>query len=331
MIYVSLPTTQTRRLSFYLAMEEFVARNINTADDCFFMWQVEPSVIFGRNQLIENEVNIEYCRQNDIKTYRRKSGGGCVYADMNNIMFSYITQSENVSLTFDRYINMVAEMLRSLHIPAEATGRNDIMIHGRKVSGNAFYHIPHHSIVHGTMLYDTNMQNMVATLTPSDEKLVSKGVKSIRQHIALLKDYISLSLEEFKQYTKDNLCTSEITLTDADILAIEEIEREYLTQEFIMGSNPRYTKVNKMRIEGVGELEARLEIKGGVIKSVNILGDYFLVGDINADIIAPLIGKPYDLQHISLSLPEHTELTIRNLNKYQLTELLYGKQENLSV
>lgn len=146
-------------------MEEFVARNINTADDCFFMWQVEPSVIFGRNQLIENEVNIEYCRQNDIKTYRRKSGGGCVYADMNNIMFSYITQSENVSLTFDRYINMVAEMLRSLHIPAEATGRNDIMIHGRKVSGNAFYHIPHHSIVHGTMLYDTNMQNMVATLT----------------------------------------------------------------------------------------------------------------------------------------------------------------------
>ena len=134
MIYVSLPTTQTRRLSFYLAMEEFVARNINTTDDCFFMWQVEPSVIFGRNQLIENEVNIEYCRQNDIKTYRRKSGGGCVYADMNNIMFSYITQSENVSLTFDRYINMVADMLRSLHIPAEATGRNDIMIHGRKVS-----------------------------------------------------------------------------------------------------------------------------------------------------------------------------------------------------
>ena len=312
-------------------MEEFVARNINTADDCFFMWQVEPSVIFGRNQLIENEVNIEYCRQNDIKTYRRKSGGGCVYADMNNIMFSYITQSENVSLTFDRYINKVADMLRSLHIPAEATGRNDIMIHGRKVSGNAFYHIPHHSIVHGTMLYDTNMQNMVATLTPSDEKLVSKGVKSIRQHIALLKDYISLSLEEFKQYTKDNLCSSEITLTDADILAIEEIEREYLTKEFIMGSNPRYTKVNKMRIEGVGELEARREIKGGIIKSVNILGDYFLVGDINADIIAPLIGKPYDLQHISLSLPDHTELTIRNLNKYQLTELLYGKQENLSV
>ena len=98
-------------------MEEFAARNINQDEDCFFMWQVEPSVIFGRNQLIENEVNIAYCRENNIKTYRRKSGGGCVYADMSNIMFSYITRSENVSLTFDRYINMVAEMLRGLNVP----------------------------------------------------------------------------------------------------------------------------------------------------------------------------------------------------------------------
>ena len=237
MIHISLPKSDTRRLSFYLAMEEFVARNINQDEDCFFMWQVEPSVIFGRNQLIENEVNIAYCRENDIKTYRRKSGGGCVYADMSNIMFSYITRSENVSLTFDRYINMVAEMLRGLNVPAEATGRNDIMIEGRKVSGNAFYHIPHHSIVHGTMLYDTNMKNMVATLTPSDEKLISKGVKSVRQRIALLKDYIDLSLEEFKQYTIGNLCNSETMLSASDVREIEEIEKEYLTDEFILGNN----------------------------------------------------------------------------------------------
>lgn len=331
MIHISLPKSDTRRLSFYLAMEEFVARNINHEEDCFFMWQVEPSVIFGRNQLIENEVNIEYCRENNIKTYRRKSGGGCVYADMSNIMFSYITRSENVSLTFDRYINMVAEMLRGLGVPAEATGRNDIMIEGRKVSGNAFYHIPHHSIVHGTMLYDTNMKNMVATLTPSDDKLISKGVKSVRQHIALLKDYIDLSLEEFKEYTRNNLCNSDIMLSASDVREIEEIEKEYLTKEFIMGSNPRYSKINKMRIEGVGELEARLDVSGGIIKAVNLLGDYFLVGDLNADIITPLIGQPYDLEHISKALPEHTEFTIRNLNKNQLIDLFYGKQENMSL
>ena len=91
MIYVALPTNQNRRLTFYLAMEEYVARHFD-GNDYFFMWQVEPTVIFGRNQLIENEVNMDYCHKHGINTFRRKSGGGCVYADMDNIMFSYITE-----------------------------------------------------------------------------------------------------------------------------------------------------------------------------------------------------------------------------------------------
>ena len=189
MVYVDIPE-ESRLLSFYLSMEEYVARTKPAESEYFFMWQVEPSVIFGRNQLIENEVNIPYCRSHGIRMYRRKSGGGCVYADMSNIMFAYITPDENVSLTFNKYIDLVVGTLRKLGVPAEASGRNDILIHGRKVSGNAFYHIPGRSIVHGTMLYDTNMQNMVSAITPSDEKLVSKGVKSVRQHIALLKDHI---------------------------------------------------------------------------------------------------------------------------------------------
>lgn len=331
MRYISLPDNTARRLSFYLAMEEYTARNLNYDDDCFFMWQVEPSVIFGRNQLVENEVNIDYCKRKGIKTYRRKSGGGCVYADLNNIMFSYITQSENVATTFDRYIKMVTQMLQGLGVKAETSGRNDILIEGRKVSGNAFYHIPGHSIVHGTMLYDTNMENMVAAITPSDEKLVSKGVKSVRQHIALLKDYISLDIDEFKKYTMKWLCPSKIILDQNDIRRIEEIEQEYLSEEFILGCNPRYTTIRKKRIEGAGELEVRLEIKNNIIKDVNILGDYFLTGDLNAEIIKPLIGQPYDEQAIREALPDHTEQIIHNLNKDQLTNLLYGKQKNLSV
>ena len=90
MKYISLPDQHTRRLSFYLAMEEYVARHLSEPD-CFFMWQVEPSVIFGRNQVMENEVNIDYCRANGIHIYRRKSGGGCVYADMDNVMLSLVT------------------------------------------------------------------------------------------------------------------------------------------------------------------------------------------------------------------------------------------------
>ena len=322
MIYITLKTEKTRRLSFYLAMEEYVARKLNGNEDCFFMWQVEPSVIFGRNQLIENEVNLEYCKAKGIRTYRRKSGGGCVYADMSNIMFSYITRSENVSMTFDRYTNMVTDMLRTLGVPAEASGRNDIMIEGRKVSGNAFYHIPGHSIVHGTMLYDTNMENMVASITPSDEKLISKGVKSVRQHIALLKDYIDLDIEAFKKYTREH---HETVLDEDAEREIEDIEREYLTQEFIYGSNPRYTQVNRLRIDGVGDMEVRMEIKNNIIKSVNILGDYFLLGDLNAEIIQPLIGLPLDRDSISAALPEHPEQTIRNITKNQLTSLIYGK------
>ena len=182
MIYVTLNNTKPkRRLTFYLAMEEYIARHLEKGE-YFFMWQVDPTVIFGRNQLIQNEVNIDYCRQHNIQTYRRKSGGGCVYADMTNIMFSYITPDENVSLTFSKYINMVSEMLRKLGIPAETSGRNDIMIDGRKVSGNAFYHIPGRSIVHGTMLYDTDMQNMLNNNTVVRETCVERNTKRAPTH-----------------------------------------------------------------------------------------------------------------------------------------------------
>ena len=151
MIYVELPAMPVRRLPFYLATEEYVACKFDSPE-YFFMWQVNPTVIFGRNQLIEAEVNLEYCRSHGIETYRRKSGGGCVFADMSNIMFSYITTDTTVRLTFDKYMRIVAHTLRRLGVNAEASGRNDIMIDGRKVSGNAFYHKPGRSIVHGTML-----------------------------------------------------------------------------------------------------------------------------------------------------------------------------------
>ena len=101
MRYIALPDQTVRRLSFYLAMEEYIART-RSGEDCFFMWQVNPTVIFGRNQLMENEINMDYVRSHGIQYYRRKSGGGCVYADFSNIMFSYITDDFNVSFTFDR-------------------------------------------------------------------------------------------------------------------------------------------------------------------------------------------------------------------------------------
>ena len=328
MKFIALPEEKTRRLSFYLAMEEYVAYHIDE-QDCFFMWQVEPSVIFGRNQLIENEVNIPFCRERGIKTYRRKSGGGCVYADMSNIMFSYITKDEAVGFTFNRYINMVVLVLRKMGVDAKASGRNDVMISDRKVSGNAFYHVSKRgqmgsgrSIVHGTMLYDTNMENMVGAITPSDEKLVSKGVESVRQRIALLKDYTTMGIEEFKQFVRDNLCEGEIKLTEDD--GIEEIEKEYLTDEFIYGNNPKYTITRKGRINNVGDFELRMELKNGEIRSVVMLGDYFIVGDVDAMILKPLKGTMLNSEALAKALPDNLDEAILNLRKQEFVDLLLG-------
>lgn len=323
MIQTTLPFTQTRRLSFYLAMEEYVARHLNHGDDCFFMWQVNPSVIFGRNQLIEKEVNIDYCKNHHIEMYRRKSGGGCVYADMSNVMFSYITRDENVNFTFNRYINLLVLVLFKMGIDAKANGRNDILIDGKKVSGNAFYHISGHSIVHGTMLYDTNMENMVGSISPNNEKLISKGVESVRQRIALLKDYTNLTLDEFKAFTVQHLCNETLPLTEQDITEIENLEKEYLTHEFIYGHNPRYSIIKKHRLEGVGEFEIRIELKNQIIKQINMMGDYFLVGDIDNRLLLPLRNVPYTKESVEKALPNRVDDIILNLDKYDLIEMIF--------
>lgn len=321
MVYVSLPDDSQHRLSFYLAMEEYVARSIDR-DDCFFMWQVEPSVIFGRNQLIDTEVNVDYCRQHGIQTFRRKSGGGCVYADMNNVMFSYITKDEKVSFTFNRYINMVVMVLQRLGVNARATGRNDVLIGDRKVSGNAFYHIPGRSIVHGTMLYDTDMQNMVGAITPSNVKLTSKGIQSVRQRIALLKDYVDISLEDFKQFVRHNLCDEEISLTPSDVESIREIEKEYLSREFIYGNNPKCTLLRKGRIEGVGDMEVRLELKNNIIKNLTMHGDFFVTGDIGRNIVERLHNVALEEEELRKALPDDLDQVIMNLTKDGLVRLL---------
>lgn len=233
MLYVSLPETPADRLlSFYLAMEEYVARHID-ADDCFFLWQVAPSVIFGRHQAIASEVDMDYCRQHGIHVYRRKSGGGCVYADRDNLMLSYVSKGDNVGLAFNRFIQMELLVLRKMGIEAVGTQHNDVLIEGRKVSGTACYHVEGRSIVHGTLLYDTDMTHMTHAITPGPEKLERKGIKSVHQRITLLKDHVTLTIEEVKTLFRQTLCTAEIVLTADDVAAIAAIEQEYLLSEFI--------------------------------------------------------------------------------------------------
>jgi lipoic acid synthetase/lipoate-protein ligase A len=219
-------TAVARRLSFYLAMEEFVARQ-QWADDAFFLWQVAPSVIYGRNQVVENEVNIEYCQAHGIQLFQRKSGGGCVYADRDNLMLSFITKEEQVGFAFNRFVNMVLLVLRKMGVEATGTRHNDILIGDRKVCGTACRKTPHGCVVHSTMLYDTNMQHMLQAITPTRQKLAKNGVESVRQRITLLKNYTSLTLEEVKKLIIRTLCDSERMLTADEVAQIEKIEEQY--------------------------------------------------------------------------------------------------------
>jgi lipoyltransferase/lipoate-protein ligase len=277
MKYVKYPFTETRRLSFYLATEEFLARNY-PADEYFFMWQVNPTVIFGRNQLIENEVNLNYVKDNNIQFYRRKSGGGCVYADFSNIMFSFITPNFNKDFVFSTYLNRVAQILQSLGLNAYVSGRNDILVDGLKVSGNAFYQVNSRSVVHGTMLYNTDISVMVKAITPDNEKLISKGIDSVRKRVTNIKEHLNITIEEFKDHIRKNIADEEITLTEEDIKSIEKIEETYLKEDFIYGKNPNYTIKKKGKTEA-GVIEISLELKNNIVKKINMLGDYFLIGD----------------------------------------------------
>lgn len=297
MKHVVLPdATPYHRLPFYLAMEEWVARRLPADDEYFFAWQVLPTVICGRNQEIDKEVNLQYCREHGIDVCRRKSGGGCVFADMNNIMFSYVTPSTDVETTFAHYTDMVVEMLRSLGFNAEGNGRNDVAVDGRKVAGNAFYHVPGRSIVHGTMLYDTDPTHMANAITPSRAKLESKKVKSVASHITTLRaEGITMSCDEFREYAISHLTDgAPVRLSGGDIAEIEDIARGYLTPEHIFGRASRNISRRTARIDGVGEFIVDYSLDSdGRIADINLMGDFFPLADIDTALLSHLKGLPH--------------------------------------
>lgn len=323
MKHILLPDNRPRRLVFYLAMEEYVAHCIDEKE-CFFMWQVAPTVIIGRNQVLEAEVNLPYCQEHDIAIFRRKSGGGCVYSDWGNIMFSYVKAGNSVGFIFDSYMRRITFALQKAGIPAMMSGRNDILIDGRKVSGNAFYQLPDKGIVHGTMLFDTNFDHLENSITPSDKKLQSKGVQSVRQRVTNLKEHTSMSAEEFKQYMVGTLCNGERMLTAEEIVAIEAIEATYLDQEFILGKNPRYSYCSEMVHCPAGELSVQIELRRRVIDSVELKGDFFVLQDYKEELNSRLKGKSLDRTAIEDALKDFvTEQYIKDLTTNELINIIF--------
>ena len=331
MKYILLPKPDTiHQLPFYFAVEEYVARHY-TDDDYFMGWRVNPTVMLGRNQLIDNEVNTDYCKEHKIDIFRRKSGGGCIYADKGCIQFSYISRSVNANKAFADYMQRMADLLKGLKIDAQLSGRNDILINETKVSGCAFYQLSNRSVLHNSLLFDTQLDHLSNALTPAKEKLQSKGVESVRQRVTNVATYTQLDILAFMDYVRQEMCGTEVLeLTEEDMKGVAEIEKELSSDDFVYGKNPKYSLVRKHRFEGVGTLEAHIELKNNIIGSINMVGDYFLLGDIDHDFLSLLKGCEFTREAVEERL-ENIDLStiIRGLKLRQFLRLLFGREPHV--
>ena len=294
-------------------------------------WRVNPTVMLGRNQLIDNEVNTDYCKEHKIDIFRRKSGGGCIYADKGCIQFSYISRSVNANKAFADYMQRMADLLKGLKIDAQLSGRNDILINGTKVSGCAFYQLSNRSVLHNSLLFDTQLDHLSNALTPAKEKLQSKGVESVRQRVTNVATYTQLDILAFMDYVRQEMCGAEVLeLTEDDMKGVAEIEKELASDDFVYGKNPKYSLVRKHRFEGVGTLEAHIELKNNIIGSINMVGDYFLLGDIDHDFLSLLKGCEFTREAVEERL-ENIDLStiIRGLKLRQFLRLLFGREPHV--
>lgn len=173
-------------LEDYLALEAEMVKTI--AEPTLFTWIVAPTVIYGRHQLREQEVNEAYCASHGVRVVQRQSGGGCVYADRGNLMISCVSPSTRSQEVFDAFLMLLSGALRQLGYEAVTTAHNDVLVGDRKVSGTACYTTPTGTVVHASMLYDVNLTDLEAAITPSEAKLAKHAVASVRQRVRNLRE-----------------------------------------------------------------------------------------------------------------------------------------------
>lgn len=322
--FVEIPaTTQCRRAAFYLAAEEYVAAHL-PEDDYLFSWQLKETVVMGRNQVAHQEVNLDFCQKKGIDVVRRKSGGGTIFADRNNIMWSLITRGGAVEPLFEEYANHVAWALNELGADVTVSGRNDIVLKsGGKVCGNAFYHLPKRNIVHGTMLYDSNLEMMERALRPSVGKLASKGVKSVRSRVALLKEFLPFGIDELRERLRPLLCDRSVSLTETDVKAIEQIEKSYYEVSYIYGQPTKSDVSLAHHFEGCGTIHWAFKLRGTLIEGVTLSGDYFEIEDAQRAFNRAFKGTPFTADALIEAVREiHPEQSIRSLTEEVLTKWL---------
>ena len=281
MIFATTDTTLPYR---NFAFEYYMAIERDLDDDLFMLWQNEPSVIVGKFQNTLEEVNLEYTGKKGIHIARRLSGGGTVYHDFGVWLFTFVTKSSDKGIDFTRFLTPIIDALRDLGLDVRATGRNDIALYpegserGYKISGNSQYNKNGITVHHGTLLFDTDIEEMVRATTPKDYKITSKAIKSVRERVTNIRQHLKkdMTSAEFAAYLAERLTDKKYEYTNADLNRIGEIEREMFTPDsWNLGSNPQFELKKTLHFEG-GTIDIGLTVKHSKIISAGFTGDFFL-------------------------------------------------------
>ena len=292
---------------YNLALEEYVLKNLD--GEYFFLWQNEPTIVIGKHQNTISEINLDYVEKKGIHVVRRMSGGGAVYHDLGNINFSFIQEKKDLAdFDFSFFTRPIVDLLGELGIKAEFNSRNDLAIDGKKFSGNAQYIFKKKILHHGTLLFNSEMEELVNSLKVSKDKIESKGLKSIKSRVANIKGYIGedskiKEVSDFKvalfEHMKNRMEEfEEYVLTENDKKEIEKLKKEkYDKWEWNYGESPE-ADIHRQRKYTAGKVESYIKLKDGLIENIKLYGDFFSSREIE-DLESGLKGKKYMISEIA--------------------------------
>lgn len=314
-----------------LAIEEYALKNLDINESYLLFYINGPSIIIGKNQNTIEEINTDYVEKNNIKVVRRLSGGGAVYHDLGNLNYSFITKDDGESfLNFKKFTEPVIEALAKLGVQAQLSGRNDIQVGERKISGNAQFSTKGRMFSHGTLMLDSEIENVVAALKVKKDKIESKGIKSIRSRVANISEFLTekITIEQFRAIILESIFggkdqVEEYVLTADDWKKIEQISKErYQNWDWNYGKSPKFNLQHSHRFP-VGSIDVRLEVNKGLIENCKIFGDFFGVGDVE-EIEQKLIGIRYEKTEIDQALQDvNISHYFGNVTKEEFAQLLY--------
>ena len=291
-----------------MAMEELIINHL-PEDDYLTFYIHDPSIIIGRHQNTIEEINEEYVRDKGIHVQRRLSGGGAVYHDHGNLNFSFIVRGTREDVNrFDVLTKPVIRTLEKLGVKAELSGRNDILIDGKKFSGNAQYFHNGRLLQHGTIMLNSDMSELSRALKVKEIKIQSKGVKSVRSRVTNIIEYLedkSITIQAFKDLLIETI--NEIYPLEEYVLTAEEqaihdrlVREKFSTWEWNYGQSPKFN-ISKMEKFPFGIVDARIDVQKGIISNIRIFGDFFVREEIET-LEDALKGVKYDRTEILKAL-----------------------------